>query len=166
MALIPWHSRRVGTQVGQVTPALSSFQNEINRMFDDFLTGFELEPVSKLRDRIKTFTPTVDVVDGPEQLTVTAELPGIDEKDINLTVTNDFLSIKGEKKEEHEKKEGKDRYYLERSYGAFERVIPLTAEVDEDKIDASFNKGVLTIKLPKTAAAKKQEKKISVRAGA
>lgn len=162
MTLLPRRVKEAPAEF-ETWPMLSSFQRDLNRMFEDFFPGIGVEPWTRLERKTATFMPKVDVVESPEEMTVTAELPGIDEKDIEITLTKDFLVIKGEKKQEQEKKEEKGRYYYERSYGAFERVVPLTAEVDEDKVDASFKKGVLTLKLPKTVEAKKNVKKISVR---
>jgi HSP20 family protein len=95
---------------------------------------------------------------------VTAELPGMDEKNIEVKVSNGDLLIKGEKEEEKEEKK-KDYYLQERHFGSFERRFRVPEGVDADKIEASFKKGVLTVTLPKTAEAQKAEKKIAVKAG-
>jgi HSP20 family protein len=93
---------------------------------------------------------------------VSAELPGMDQKDIDVTVTNDSVRISGEKKHEEEKEE-RGYYRRETSYGTFERVVDLPTEVDESKAEAEFSKGVLTIKLPKTEEAQAKRKKIKIR---
>ena len=97
------------------------------------------------------------------EIKVSAELPGMDEKDIDVSLTRDTLTIKGEKKEEKEDT-GKDYYKMERSYGSFTRSIPLPVEVDTDKVQATFKKGVLEITLPKTAKAIQETKKVPVKA--
>jgi HSP20 family protein len=94
---------------------------------------------------------------------VTAELPGMDEKSIEVKVAGGALTIKGEKQEEKEEKK-KDYYLHERRFGSFERAFRIPEGVDADKIEASFKKGVLTVSLPKTAEAQKAEKKITVKA--
>jgi HSP20 family protein len=94
---------------------------------------------------------------------ITAELPGLDDKDIEVSLSNSALTIKGEKKEDKEEK-GKDYYLSERRYGSFARSFVVLEGVDADKIEASFSKGVLSVKLPKTAEARKNEKKIEVKA--
>ena len=94
---------------------------------------------------------------------ISAELPGLDEKDVEVKLANGLLTIRGEKKEEREEKE-KDYYLSERRYGAFTRSFQVPEGVDADKVEARFAKGVLTVTLPKTAEAQKQEKKIEVKA--
>jgi HSP20 family protein len=103
----------------------------------------------------------VDVAEMEDEIKVSAELPGLDNEDIDVSLSDDVLTISGEKKEEKEEK-GKNYYRSERSYGAFRRDIPLPSQVDADKVDAVFQKGVLTITLPKTAEAK--AKKVTVKA--
>ncbi len=105
----------------------------------------------------------MDLVEKDKEYEITAELPGIDEKNVEIKLSNNTLTIKGEKQEEKEQKD-KDYYLSERRYGSFQRSFQLPEGVDVDKIDASFAKGVLTVKLPKTAEAHKAEKKITVKA--
>ncbi len=93
---------------------------------------------------------------------IAAELPGIDAKDIDVSVTGDTLVLKGEKRQEKEEKD-KNYFFSERSYGSFQRAFALPDSVDREKIAADFSKGVLTIALPKTAAAQKPQKKIEVK---
>lgn len=135
------------------------FRDEMNRLFDSFFRGFDMEPFG---GRVSAFSPKIDIVEAEKQITVTAELPGMDEKDIDVSISRDSLSIKGEKKVEKEDK-GKDYYRMERSYGSFSRTIPLPAEIDTEKVDAEFKKGVLTVTLPKSAQAVKAVKKIAVK---
>lgn len=140
-------------------------QQEMNRLFDDFFLGWgpgELSPFRALEERAGAFAPQMDVTEDDKEICVTVELPGMDEKDIDISISSDVLTIRGEKKSEKEDK-GKNYYRMERSYGAFHRAIPLPAEVDQDKIEASFKKGVLTVTLPKTAEAQREAKKITVK---
>jgi HSP20 family protein len=108
--------------------------------------------------------PAVDVTEADGGYEVTAELPGMDEKNIEVKLANRTLTIKGEKRDEKEETK-KDYYMRERNFGSFQRSFTLPEGVDIDKIEASFKKGVLTVTVPKTAEAKKAEKKIAVTAG-
>lgn len=136
------------------------FREEMNRLFDNFFRGFEIEPFER---RLTTFSPSIDISETDKEVIISAELPGIEDKDIDVSLTKDSITIKGEKKEEKEEK-GKSYYRMERSYGSFSRTIPLPAEIDSDKTTAEFKKGVLTIKMPKTPAAIKEKKKIQIKA--
>lgn len=108
------------------------------------------------------FSPRVDVKENGNALVVTAELPGVEEKDVEVSLNGDILTISGEKR--HEKEEKGDEFYrVERSYGSFRRSFSLPTSVDADKVEASYKKGVLTVTLPKAAAAEKA-KKIAVKA--
>ncbi len=151
---------------------LVSLRREIDRLFDDFSSGFSLwpfgrhstaEPTWRLPTVFGMTTPATDVVETENEFQITAELPGMDEKDIELTLSDDLLTIKGEKSEEREEKE-KDYYLSERRFGSFRRSFRLPEGVNADKISAEFSKGVLTITLPKTLEAKKKAKKIAVKA--
>ncbi|MEW6117366.1 MAG: Hsp20/alpha crystallin family protein [Nitrospirota bacterium] len=135
-------------------------QREMNDLFDNFFRSFDIAPFGS---RMGEFTPRVDVSETDKEIKVSAELPGMDEKDIEVTLNKDSLTIKGEKKEEKEDK-GKDYYRMERSYGSFSRTIPLPLEVETDRAEATFKKGVLTVTLPKTAKAIKETKKIAIKA--
>ncbi len=147
-----------------------SLRQEIDRLFDDFGRGlwrpfgrsFFTEPVFKRELTLPTM-PAVDVVESDKAFELTAELPGMDEKNIEVKVVNSNLIIKGEKQEEKEEKK-KDYYLQERSYGSFERSFDIPDSVELDKIEAGFKKGVLTVTLPKKAEAQKPAKKIEVKA--
>ncbi len=138
----------------------SLLRQEMNSVFDNFLRGFELEPFV---GRFGAFSPSVDVKETDREIKVSAELPGMNDKDIDVSLTKDSLTIKGEKKEEKEDK-GKNYYRMERSFGSFTRTVPLPAEVDAEKAKADFVKGVLTVTLPKTPKAIKDTKKIPIKA--
>ena len=133
-------------------------QREMNRMFDDFW----LEPLGAFEEWPSYFVPTVDVTEDEKEVRVSAELPGMEEKDIDVTIRDSTLTIEGEKKQEEEEKE-KGFYRKESSYGTFCRVIDLPAEVDNEKAEAEFKKGVLRIKLPKTAEAQTKTKKVKIK---
>jgi HSP20 family protein len=108
------------------------------------------------------YFPSLDMREGDGEVTVTAELPGVDEKDIFVTVNPDSITIKGEKK--FEKKGGeKDRWYVERSYGSFQRTLPLPCEVDRERTEASFKKGVLEVHMPKSSVAKSQARHVPIK---
>ena len=106
--------------------------------------------------------PAVDLVEKEGEFAITAELPGLDEKNVEVKLANGTLTISGEKKDEREDKD-KDCYFSERRYGAFKRSFRVPDGVDTDKIEAAFDKGVLTIRLPKTVEAQKAEKKIDIK---
>lgn len=135
-------------------------RKEFDDLFDNFFRSFDMQP---FEGRIGAFSPKVDVTENEKEFRVSAELPGMEDKDIDVSLQNDMLTIRGEKKEEKEEK-GKDYYRMERSFGSFSRSIPLPVEVETDKVDAKFKKGVLTITLPKTAKAVSETKKIAVKA--
>ena len=149
-----------------------TLRREIDRPFDDFDGGFRRWPVSRSLFDVAPFwrseftwpaTPAVDLVETDKGYEITAELPGLDEKNIEVMFADGVLTIKGEKQEEKEEKK-KDYYLHERSFGSFHRALQVPAGVDSDKIEATFKKGVLTVTLPKSAEAQKAEKKIAVKA--
>ena len=147
-----------------------SLRREIDRLFDDFrpfdwrlpsrVLGLEVPRSARAEGQV---APAMDLVEKDDAYEITAELPGLDEKNVEIKLSNHTLTIKGEKNEVKEDKQ-KDYYQSERRYGSFQRSFQLPEGVDADKIDANFAKGVLTVKLPKTAEAKKAEKKITVKA--
>ena len=149
--------------VGQLVP-FGSLQRQINTILDDFVHGLDLEPLGSLSERLATFNPKINVTENDQELRVTAELPGIAEKDVELTLTRDALTIRGEKREEYEKSEGSKQHFVESRYGKFERTIPLDFEVSEDRVQATFKNGVLTVALPKSQAEQKGARKISIKA--
>jgi len=148
-----------------------SLHQEIDRLFDDFGLGFRwpsgrsLFATQPLFRREMTWPkmPAVDIVESEKAYEITADLPGMDEKNIEVKVTDGVLTMKGEKREEKEEKQ-KDYYLQERSFGSFQRSFELPESVDLDKIEASFKKGVLIVKLPKKAEVQKPAKKIEVKA--
>lgn len=149
---------------------METLRREIDRLFEGMSGSWPfasarspLDLVGWPRNGQWRVTPAVDVAESDKDFELTAELPGMSEKDVELTLANGNLVIKGEKKEEREVRD--TGYYLsERRYGAFVRAFELPPGVDAGKIEASFAKGVLTIKLPKTAEAQRAETKIPVKA--
>jgi len=144
---------------------LGRMQQQVDRMFDDFwnrpMAGFEsfwgdYSPAQ--------FMPSIDVSDEGNSFKVTAELPGMDADDVELSIRENNLHIQGEKKVEKETEE-EGFYRTERSYGFFERNVPLPSDVIEDECRADFKKGVLTVHLPKAAEPKSNGKRISVAKG-
>lgn len=139
----------------------SRLQREMNRLFDDLYRGV---PAAEEWGKRTAWAPRVDVQEDKDALKVTADLPGVDEKDVECTLENDVLTIKGEKKSEREQEE-KGYYLAERTYGSFYRAISLPFDVDRDKVEASFANGVLTIRLPKAAQESQAQKKIAIKSG-
>jgi HSP20 family protein len=146
---------------------LVSFQNEMNRLFDDFWRDpFSMRPFEKFARMGTTgwgsFNPDVDISETDKEIKLEAELPGLDENDLDISISNDVLTIKGEKHDQSERKD-QNYYYAERSYGSFSRQFSLPAAVNEDKIEATFKKGVLTITLPKRPEVVEQRKRIAIK---
>lgn len=160
--LIPWsRGREVASRRASMDYPLVAFQREVNHLFEDFWRDFDL-PMFERPERGRGFiTPKVDVSEDDKEIVVVAELPGLDEKDVEVTMSDSALIIKGEKKGEREKRE-RGYTYRERSYGAFQRAIPLDADVLADQVAATFKNGVLTITLPKSPDAQRKFKKIAI----
>jgi HSP20 family protein len=139
--------------------AFMSLQHEIDRLFDDFTRGFPAFSTGGAAELL----PNLDVTETDKQIEITAELPGLEEKDVQVNLADNILTIRGEKKAE---KEEKDKTYrlVERSYGSFVRSLELPEGVNADAIKASIDKGVLKVTVPKPAPA--QVKKIDVKAAA
>ncbi|GJQ48640.1 MAG: Hsp20/alpha crystallin family protein [Candidatus Kuenenia stuttgartiensis] len=136
---------------------VSSLQNEINRMFDQFFRGWDF---SGFGQEAGAWSPSIDLSETDDNIVVKAEIPGIDPKEVNISIQDNNLIIKGEKKEEKEEK-GKNYYRMERSYGRFSRSVELPASVDMDKVNAECKNGVLEITLPKKEEVR--PKQISVK---
>ncbi len=143
-------------------------QRAVDRLFDDFGRGFP-----RLRDRwleVEPFAagdlsyPTADMTESDGGFEIAVELPGIDEKNVDVTVQDGVITIAGQKREHHE--EERRHYYLsERRFGSFRRSFRVPDSVDTDRIEAQFQKGLLKVTLPKTAAARQPEKKVPVKTG-
>ncbi len=153
----------------QMWRPFESLRREVDRLFDDFnMSPFRL-PFRRPMFDIEPFwspdswvaAPAVDFVEKDNAYEVHADLPGMDEKDIEVKLSNGVMTIKGEKHEEKEERK-EDFHMRERRFGSFERALRVPETVDTAKIEASFKKGVLTVTLPKTAEAQKPVKKIEV----
>jgi HSP20 family protein len=163
-----------GSQARSLAPATNPWEalhSEMDRLFDRFV-GFSFPSMRRMFDHEQGWrqetpfglaAPAVDVTEDENCYKVEAELPGLDEKDIDLSINGDMLILRGEKRQEHEEKD-KSHYLSERSYGSFERSFALPESVERDKINAQFTKGVLTITLPKSAKAQQKQRKIEVKA--
>ncbi|MBI4183013.1 MAG: Hsp20/alpha crystallin family protein [Proteobacteria bacterium] len=151
---------------------LLTLRDEIDRLFEDFSRGrslfpfarriFDIEPLRRFPMTFGTAAPAVDLIESETEYRVTAELPGLEEKDIELTLSDDVLTLSGEKKEEREERRT-DYYLSERRYGSFRRAFRMPEGVDREKIEARFENGVLTVTLPKTKAAQRKARKIAVK---
>lgn len=149
--LIPWKrndNNRALTR--QATDPFALLRQEIDQMFNGVVGDWTGR--SMFNPNMPAFMPNVDVKETAKEIRVTAELPGLDEKDLEVSLLDGLLSIKGEKREEHEEEKG-ETYRSERQYGAFQRTIQLPAEVDANRVKASFKRGVLNVVLPKTKEA-------------
>lgn len=144
---------------GREPELLGSLFREIERTFEDFSRRTPFAAKGAI-----TLTPRLDVSEGKDGIDIVAELPGVDEKDIDVTLADDVLTIRGEKKNERDEK-NKNWHIVERSYGSFSRSIALPFEADPGKIEAKFDKGVLRVHLPKSAEAVRKEKKIEIKKG-
>jgi HSP20 family protein len=147
MQLMPW--RPFGE--------LGSIRSEMERLWNKFLgeTPFA-------RSFTEEWSPSVDISETKDKLVINAELPGLDATDVNVSISGDLLTIKGEKKKEEEEKD-EHHHYMGRYYGSFKRSFQLPVNVKTDKIEAAFDKGVLKVTLPKTEEAKKKEIEIKVK---
>lgn len=160
--LVPWRRRGPALPAREEAPLLSAWR-DFDRVLEDFFGGRGLWPLSPEVGR-RTFVPSVDVRETDKEIVVSADLPGLDEKDIRVELIGDGLTISGEKKSEHEES-GRGFYRAERSYGSFERFIPLPVGVEAEKATAEFKNGVLTVTLPKPPEAQASRKQIAVKRG-
>jgi HSP20 family protein len=158
--LLPWASREGGESKGEESP-LVALQRDMNRAFESFWNRAD-RPFGGLATVFGEGAPRSDVVETDNGVEVTIELPGLEEKDVEVTLSDDALTVKGEKK--IERKEEKKGYYMsERSYGSVFRSIPLPPGVDADKAEATFRNGVLTVRLPQSNEAKAKVRKVELK---
>ena len=160
--LIPWGRSRTPARHddrpydANVTPFFT-LRREMDRLFDDAFRGFGLSAFAGANGALAW--PHVEVVDRDKEVRVTAELPGLDQDDVEVRVEDNVLVLRGEKRTEFDDEE---RHYSERSYGRFERQVALPAEVDDERASATFRNGVLTVMLPKTERAREPAKRIPI----
>jgi HSP20 family protein len=162
------------TAPARTPDAWHSFRSEMDRVFDRFAGSFHLpswrqmfkaDPALHDAGFFAFSTPAVDMTEDDNAYKITAELPGLEEKNIDVAVSGDMLTLKGEKHYEKDEKD-KNHYMSERAYGSFQRSFTLPDGVDRDKITAELSKGVLTITLPRSGEAQKPQKKIEVKTAA
>jgi HSP20 family protein len=163
--LIPWN-RNEGNRVpsafrdSERDPFLS-LHREVNRLFDEVFRGLGSNlPAFNGASTFGGGWPSVEISNGEKEIMVTAEVPGLEEKDIEVLLDDGVLTLKGEKRSETE---DKDKQFSERYYGRFERRIPVGYEVKEDEVDARFKNGVLNVTLPKTEKAQSQVRRITIK---
>ncbi|MEN6458137.1 MAG: Hsp20/alpha crystallin family protein [Thermoguttaceae bacterium] len=158
MSLLPWRGKRE-SEGGELSPMVA-LRNEVDRLFDSFVR----EPLGAIEWPSwgdGRWSPAVDVAETDKEFTVRAELPGIDPKDLDVSVVGNQIVLSGEKKESTETKE-KGVYHSETRYGSFRRTIPLPEGVDAENVDAQYSQGVLTLRLPKTPQAETKRIEIKV----
>lgn len=172
---LPIHATKTATQK-PAAPATSTFdglRKEIDRLFDDFGSLHWRSPFGRTaglfdidwpRRESWQVAPAMDLVEKDGTYEISAELPGMDEKDVEVKLADGVLTIRGEKQEEKEEHD-KEYHLSERRYGSFQRSFRIPESVDIDRIEANFAKGVLNVTLPKTAQAQKSAKKIDVKGG-
>jgi HSP20 family protein len=137
----------------------SVMRDDMDRLFERFESGFPRWPAAMSQTQMTV--PELDVRESPDAITIEAELPGVDEKDVSVTLANGMLTIKGEKKQEKDEKT--ESYHVtERSYGSFERSLLLPDTIDDSRVEAKFDKGVLKVSAAKKPEAVKAERKIEI----
>jgi HSP20 family protein len=142
-------------------------RQEIDRIFDNAFRGFGFPSIGFGRERNPAtqsnwLKPTLDIAASDQEYSISVELPGVDEKEVQLELDNDTLKIKGDKRQEKEKKE-KNYYRMERSYGSFQRTLSLPEDADQDKINAVYKKGIMEITIPRKAIPKTEVKQIEIK---
>jgi HSP20 family protein len=169
MAEVPVEVKKTAPAQTNVPDVWRSFRSEMDRLFDRFGSGFGFPSLRRMfdiepawRSSFTFSTPAIDMSEDDKAYKISAELSGIDAKDVDVSVSGDMLVFKGEKRQEKEETD-KNYHFSERSYGSFQRAFELPASVDRNKLAADFSKGVLTITLPKTADAQRPAKKIDVK---
>src|SRR6516165_2242233 len=169
MAEVPVEVKKAPPAQTTLPDVWQSFRGEMDRLFDRFGSGFGFPSLRRIfdiepawRTSFSFSTPAIDMSEDEKAYKISAELPGIDAKDIDVSVSGDMLVLKGEKRQEKEEKD-KNYHFSERSYGSFRRAFELPGSVDRNRVAADFSKGVLTITLPKTAEAQQPVKKIEVK---
>jgi len=163
--LIPWGkgaSQAPTVHRGFEQNPLLSLHREMNRLFDDVFRGFELPSALGRMPGVGMGWPNVEFSETDKELRVTAELPGLEEKDVEVLLADGVLTLRGEKNSETE---DKHRQFSERVYGRFERRIAVGSEIEQNKVKAGFKNGVLTVTLPKTEKARSNAKRIAINGG-
>ncbi len=158
--LIPGSRSPVPASSGDIDHPFFSLQRDVNRLFDDMFKGFDVGfPGGSRGGTFSGSWPKVEVSDDEKAVRISAELPGMEEKDVELLLEDDILTLRGEKRLEQE---DAARQFSERFYGHFERRIRLGYDIDQDKIEANFKNGVLEVVLPKDQATQSRVKRIAL----
>ena len=168
--IVPWRWKKKKVPVGGQQDAVSNLQKQVNRLFNEVVSGssilpdFVSEPLAQLGERLTTFAPNVNVRKTETAVIVAVELPGMDERDVEISLTTDGLAIRGERKADGEALEGGEWNYSESAYGPFERIVPLAGlSIQEDRVDATASKGIVTITLPLKGEEETPVKKVQIR---
>jgi HSP20 family protein len=162
-SLSPWRDRtQVDAHPGTYSDPFANFRREVDRMFDDFFKGAG-HGLQSWNAGWQAMAPRIDISDSDKELVVTAEIPGLDEKDLEVTLAGDLLTIKGEKKTENEDRNG-NAYYVERRFGSFARSVRLPFEAGDQQVEANYDRGILTVRVPKPPEAQRQVRRIEVKA--
>ncbi len=170
--IIPWRRKKDGMQVtrrrAEDDNPFLALHREIDRLFEDFFGSFEPGLLhgrgNALRQQADAWSLNVDVAENDKEVRVVADVPGMEEKDIEVDLSDNLLTIKGEKQQERDEKKA-DYHVVERSYGSFHRSIPLPGGLEQDKAKAKFKNGVLTVTVPKSPEARESRKQIPVTTG-
>jgi len=169
--IVPWRWRKKTVPVGGQQDAVTNLHRQVNRLFNEVISGstilpdFVSEPLQQLGERLTTFAPNVNVRKTESAVIVAVELPGMDERDVEISLTSEGLAIRGERKPDGDVVEGDEWSYSESEYGPFERIVPLTGlGVKEDGVEATASKGIVTITLPLRAESEAPAKKVPIRA--
>jgi HSP20 family protein len=161
-ALVPWRNsnkpQAPSTREDFFDPFVT-FRREMDRMFDDFFGG----GLRHVQSGWQAITPAVDINETDKEIVISAELPGVTEKDVEVSLAGDMLTIRGEKRSQHEEKNG-DSTYMERRFGSFSRSVRLPFEAGEEQVDAQFSNAVLTVRVPKPASLQRAVRRIDVKA--
>ena len=165
MAVIPLRWTRVARTPNRAEPLNSwhrEMTGEMSRLFDTFLNEWAGDEGESTKSY--AFSPRAELIETEKEFKLNFELPGVDEKEVELLVEDNTLIVKGQKKSEVEQRDDKHHVYRsERSYGSFYRSIPFNTEIDENKVTANYSKGVLTVTVPKSAQAIRGAKKIEIK---
>jgi HSP20 family protein len=164
--LIPRNRSASGSPTAHRTSdPFAALQREVNRLFDDMFSGFETRGFGRLPAAVTGWSagwPNIEISETEKDVRVTAEMPGLDEKDVEVLLDDGVLTLRGEKKSESE---DKSRQFSERYYGRFERQVAFGPDIEPDKVTASFKNGVLAITLPKSERAQSKARNIAIDTG-
>jgi HSP20 family protein len=168
--IVPWRWRKKRVPIGPERDAVTNLQRQINWFFNEVVSNssrlpeFMSEPIAQLGERLTTFAPNVNVRKTDCAIIVSIELPGMDERDVEISLTSDGLAIRGERKVQVDEVGDDGWSYAESSYGAFERIVPLgDLRIQEDRVEATASKGIVTISLPLQPHSEVQARKVSIK---